>query len=105
MRGGKAQAVDRPRPRPRHSGNEPQVHDFEGGEHSEEEDMLVFDRGMVKKAKLCVQCGRIMTWRKKWEKDWAGKSLHFFFDVWCKASCIATFKRTRACTGRPEALK
>lgn len=21
--------------------------------------------------KLCVACGRVMTWRKKWEKNWA----------------------------------
>jgi hypothetical protein len=31
---------------------------------------VVLDRGTHKAAKDCCQCGRIITWRKKWEKDW-----------------------------------
>ena len=33
-------------------------------------DRVVLDRGAHKLAKDCVQCGRVMTWRKKWERNW-----------------------------------
>ena len=31
---------------------------------------VILDRGVMKKAKDCALCGRVMTWRKKWERDW-----------------------------------
>ena len=31
---------------------------------------VILDRGVLKKAKDCALCGRTMTWRKKWERDW-----------------------------------
>mmetsp|Transcript_20764 Transcript_20764/g.51104 ORF Transcript_20764/g.51104 Transcript_20764/m.51104 type:complete len:110 (-) Transcript_20764:101-430(-) len=35
-----------------------------------EGEYTVMDRGTMKKAKDCAQCGKQMTWRKKWEKNW-----------------------------------
>ena len=37
---------------------------------SEQEETRVLDRGQMKLAKYCKQCGKIMTWRKAWEKNW-----------------------------------
>ena len=39
--------------------------------HAAETRTMVLDRGVMKRAKLCEQCGRQITWRKKWEKDWS----------------------------------
>ena len=30
----------------------------------------VIDRGVIKEAKYCLTCKKIMTYRKKWEKCW-----------------------------------
>mmetsp|Transcript_123406 Transcript_123406/g.213983 ORF Transcript_123406/g.213983 Transcript_123406/m.213983 type:complete len:156 (-) Transcript_123406:411-878(-) len=30
----------------------------------------VMDRGQIREAKFCQQCGLKMTWRKKWERNW-----------------------------------
>ena len=35
------------------------------------ETFKVYDRGSWKEAKMCVQCGRQFTWRKKWERCWS----------------------------------
>ena len=32
---------------------------------------IVLDRGQMREAKYCEQCGKVMTWRKKWKKNWA----------------------------------
>lgn len=32
------------------------------------DEVVILDRGTMKKAKDCVHCGRVMTWRKKWEQ-------------------------------------
>jgi len=31
---------------------------------------IVFDRGKHVEAKDCITCGRVITWRKKWERCW-----------------------------------
>jgi hypothetical protein len=41
-----------------------------GSSSSMPKEVLVLDRGVMKRAKDCTQCSRQMTWRKKWEKDW-----------------------------------
>ena len=42
----------------------------------------VEDRGQIKLAKNCLKCGKIMTWRKKWESIW--DSIQYCSDK-CKA--------------------
>eukprot|EP00928_Gymnodinium_smaydae_P099183 TRINITY_DN9396_c0_g1_i1.p1 TRINITY_DN9396_c0_g1~~TRINITY_DN9396_c0_g1_i1.p1 ORF type:complete len:119 (+),score=19.25 TRINITY_DN9396_c0_g1_i1:54-410(+) len=50
---------------------------------------LVWDRGVMKKAKDCIQCHRIITWRKKWEKDW--ESVRY-----CSERCKSDAARLRS---------
>ena len=33
-------------------------------------EFMVWDRGQMKRAKVCCTCGQQMTWRKSWEKSW-----------------------------------
>ncbi|MHA7128273.1 DUF2256 domain-containing protein [Algoriphagus namhaensis] len=38
--------------------------------------------------KICVQCSRPFTWRKKWEKDWEQVK-------YCSKRCAAEAKKSR----------
>ncbi len=33
-------------------------------------EFMVWDRGQMKRAKVCCTCGQQMTWRRSWEKSW-----------------------------------
>ena len=43
-------------------------------------DRIVLDRGTNKLARDCLHCKRVMTWRKKWEKNWDTV-------IYCSDSC------------------
>jgi hypothetical protein len=55
-------------------------------------DRVVLDRGVYKKAKDCEHCSRIITWRKKWERDWASVK---YCSGSCKAAAMAATKKAK----------
>ena len=66
--------LSRIRVRPRRSvfmGRRPaSARDNEPADVTPAAEFMVWDRGQMKRAKVCCTCGQQMTWRKSWEKSW-----------------------------------
>jgi len=47
---------------------------------------------VIKETKICVQCGRPMEWRKRWEKNWDQVK-------YCSDACRSNAKKAKASAG------